>query len=512
MMSSEKQEEAEKSSAGGRWIWRQRGLCIMTGMNVLVSCMLALVAVVLVNVLAHRYVFRLDISRENPFRLSERTLSIVDTLPMDVDVTVLVRRQHELYESIRRLLHEYRYATEAAAQDKRLRVTFVDPERDLPQVRALSQQFDISQPNVLIFAAGGRTRYVEASALMDYRLDMSDGRSFSRRPVAFIGEQVVSSAIQSVLDAQRPVIYFLGGHGERDIMDFGSQAGYAALARVLRRENMDVRSLILAEHKAVPEDCSALVIAGPDRRISGGEVERISDYLDHSGRLFVMIDPSTVTGLEELLSQWGVKLAHDVAVGLTLTGRELIINRYGDHPVTRRFQNVSTMFYTPRSIEPEPAVAADDPMHADRPRVTVLANTTEEGWAEFDLNQSPPVFDEGIDRRGPVAVAVAVERGVAGDIQVGLRPTRLVVTGDSYFIANGALQGGMGGNLDFFLSSLNWLIEREKLLAIGPRDPGVLRLEMSRRDWRKAYLLATGLLPGIMALLGMLVMWSRRSG
>lgn len=493
-------------------MWRQRGLRFVSGINVLVSCLLALAAVILVNIIAHRYVVRWDISERNQYRLSERTLSILETLPVEVNVTVLMRQRHELYETTRRLLLEYRHAVEAMSGTHQLNITFVDPERDLVQLRRLSQRLDVSEPNVLIFESGGRIRYVGADSLMEYRLDMPDARHFSRRPVAFMGEQVVSSAIQSVLDARQPVIYFMGGHGERDIKDFGSQSGYASLVRILRRESMDVKPLILGEHKAVPSDCSALIIAGPDRRLARGEIERITDYVEGNGRVFIMLDPATATGLEELLSAWGVRLSHDVVVGLTLTGRELIVNNYGDHPVTRRLQNVSTMFYTPRSVEADPAYADDDRLHVDRPRVTVLAATTEEGWAESDLKQSPPRFDEGLDRRGPVGVAVAVERGVSGDIDVGLRPSRMIVTGDSFFVSNGALQSGMGGNLDFFLNALNWLVEREALLAIGPRDPGVLRLDMSRREWRQAYLFAVAGLPLALALLGMLVWWSRRSG
>ena len=47
------------------------------------------------------------------------------------------------------------------------------------------------------------------------------------------------------------------------------QAGYSGIARIMRRDNMDVRPLLLAEHGGVPEDCAAIVIAGPDRRTVG---------------------------------------------------------------------------------------------------------------------------------------------------------------------------------------------------------------------------------------------------
>ena len=57
--------------------------------------------------------------------------------------------------------------------------------------------------------------------------------------------------------------------------------------------------------------------------------------------------------------------------------------------------------------------------------------------------------------------------------------TRLIVVGTSGFVDNNSLTAG---NLDFFMSGLNWLLKREQLLAVGPKTPrGRFRLEHDRR-------------------------------
>ena len=48
--------------------------------------------------------------------------------------------------------------------------------------------------------------------------------------------------------------------------------------------------------------------------------------------------------------------------------------------------------------------------------------------------------------------------------------TRIVVFGDSDFVANGYL--GIPGNRDLFLNTVNWLAQQENLISIRPRDPG----------------------------------------
>jgi ABC-type uncharacterized transport system involved in gliding motility auxiliary subunit len=142
--------------------------------------------------------------------------------------------------------------------------------------------------------------------------------------------------------------------------------------------------------------------------------------------------------------------------------------------------------------------------------VTVLARSTAEGWAETDPAQRPPRFDAGIDRPGPVAIAVAVEKGAASEIDVQIKPTRLVVVGDCDFASNGALNTGVGGNLDFIIACVNWLAERETLVAILPRVPGELRLSLAPRQLRLAHAVILGGLPLAACLAGLLVRMLRR--
>lgn len=478
-----------------------------TGLNACFSVLLAFVALVMVNDLSRRYYVRWDMSASPYYSLSDKTRGLLGSLHGTVRATVFFDDRHALYGDIRNLLDEYEYVSRDL-ENLTLLVEYVDPRRDLSRAREIVRRYDLVEPNQVVFEMEGRRKYVKPEEVAEYEV-VRDGMSGYRRLAGFKGEQAFSSAIQSISEARAPVVYFLKGHGEHDLEDYAGAAGYASLARAVRRDNIELRTLYLAAQSGVPPDCAALIVAGPDRRFSRVEIEWLTDYLAGDGRMLLLLNPATETGLEPLLAEWGVRLGNDVVVGWTLTGRELVVKDYGAHPVTKRFQGLQTVFYTPRSVEPLTVTAGGDEEPADRPRVSVLAMNTKEGWAESDLAQRPPVFDEGVDRRGPVSIAVAVERGVVRELDMTLRPTRMIVVGDSYFVSNGALKTGVGGNLDFFLSALNWLLEREALLAIAPKASHVLRLEMSRGELRRAGWLIVGAVPGAAALAG-LVIWMRR--
>jgi ABC-type uncharacterized transport system involved in gliding motility auxiliary subunit len=280
----------------------------------------------------------------------------------------------------------------------------------------------------------------------------------------------------------------------------------------MQRDNMEVRPLLLSASHGVPEDCSAIVIAGPDRRIPNAEIDMIADYLAKNGRLFVLIDPATTTGLDKLLAAWGVRLSKGVVIDLaqTLTGREVVVTSYGDHPVTRSINDVATMFYMPRAVDAISGRSLVEEAAADEPRVYVLATTTDKGWVEMNLNENPPRQDPKVDRAGPVSIAVAVEKGPVSGLEVEIKPTRIVVVGDSLFVSNEALKkAAFGANKDFFMSAMNWLVEREALMGIAPREPGELRLDMTRAELRMLLLIAVAGVPGIVAIAGICV-WIRR--
>ncbi|MBU1693365.1 MAG: GldG family protein [Verrucomicrobia bacterium] len=469
--------------------------------NTAVALALAATLGLMFNYLSYRHYGRLDWSRGRYFTLSEKTRSLLAGLTGSVDVVVFLQPHQELFEDVHQLLREYEYAS------PQIHVERVDPDRDLARTEELMRRYEVSEPNVIVFDSGGRRKYVRAAEIAEYDYTaLQYGRSPER--VAFKGEQAFSSAIYSITQIRKPTVYFLQGHGERDIESFERGLGYAAIAEFIRRDHAEVKPLVLGPNPVVPDDASALVVAGPQKALAPAELDVLRDYLERQGRLLLLLDAATTTGLEPLLEKWGVRIGDDVVLDATrtLTGRELFITEYEPHPITRRLNGLSTVLYLPRSVEPLDGEPVGEPV--DRPAVTALALCSESGWAETDRLENPMRYDPERDRPGPVPVAVAVEKGPLPGIDVQIRPTRLVIIGDSDFVANGVMTGA---NADFFLSALNWLLEREELMAIAAKPVEDNRLIMTATQLRTLFWIVMAGLPALPALLGTLVWWRRRT-
>jgi ABC-type uncharacterized transport system involved in gliding motility auxiliary subunit len=467
------------------------------GLNTGASLLLAALIVLMINYLSFRHYYRTDWSRTQLYKLSSKTTSLLEGLDKPVQVTVFFQPGNVLYEDIHNLLREYRFHC------NRLNIQWVDPDRDIAQTEELAVKYQVTEPNVVVFDCAGRSKYVRTDEIAD--INAAGGID---RITAFKGEQAFSSAIQAVFQETVPVVCFLTGHGERDIAGFDRRAGFSGAARLIERDNIEVRPLLLSAEKQIPADCAVLIVAGASQSMSKSEADLIGAWLRRSGRLMVLADAGKSSGLEPLLREWGVLLRNDVVLdpARTLTGREVFVSAYNRHPVTARLGTTAAIFHLPRSVKPDYTQAKKT--SADRPLVTPLALSSKSGWSETQPEQSPARYDDDTDDLpGPVSMAVAVEKGAAaGLLDMQIRPVRMIVFGDSGFVSNGGLTGG---DESLFMSALNWLLDREQLMAIAPRPVDNTRLALTRDRFRILFWSTAGAVPALAALLGTLL-WIRR--
>jgi ABC-type uncharacterized transport system involved in gliding motility auxiliary subunit len=479
------------------------------GVNVLVQVVALLALVGMVNWLVSRHYTRWDWTKSGYYQLSDKTKQVLANLKEPVQVIVYLPPRvssdsgEKVLDDIRHLLAEF----ELAGQDK-LRVEYVDPDRQMARAQQLAEQYKFDEPNVVIFVCGSRHKFVTLRDIVEFDFDQFGGGP--PRVRAFKGEGVFLSALQTVTEQQPATVVFLTGHGERDPENFDPRNGYSTLATYIKRDFINVQKWNLQEQSALPTNASAIVLAGPRKQLGDAEINALDQYLKNRGRLFVMLDPHTDTGLEPLLQRWGVQADDDLVIrragalfGTELMDVNAVGTEYSTHPVTAKLGASNTEFPYARSVRrgTQTAFAA-----ADQPRVTELVKTPAAFWGETDASTENSRFDPATDIAGPLPLAVAVETGQPRGVDVDLGVTRMIVVGTSEFADNSSLTGG---NLDFFMSALNWLLKREEMLAVGPKTPQEFRLDMTLSQLRAVYVLVIGGLPLAVGIIGLTV-WLRR--
>ncbi|MGA9532117.1 MAG: GldG family protein [Anaerolineales bacterium] len=445
------------------------------GSNALLLSIAVIGILAVVNYLAAQNPQSWDVTEDQQYSLSPESKSLVESLKAPVQVKgFYTPNLSRARDNLKPLLDQYQIISSG-----NFSYEFVDPNNN-PLV---ADQYGVTRDGSLVVVQDDRSEVLTTPS-----------------------ERSISSAIIRVTQGNPKIVYFLTGHGERDLEE-GSQGGYTTAQSGLESKNYEVKTLNLLSEGSVPDDADAVVVAAPQKPLSLDEINALSDYLASGGSLLVMFEPSITSGLAiaedplatYLQSSWAVEAHDDVIVDLvSQRGFDAISSNYGSHPITSEMGNLATAF--PGSLSLSTQQSADDAIN-DLP----LVMTGQNSWGETDLETVKSgqglAFDEGSDLPGPLSVAIAATNSSEG--------ARVVVYGDSDFATNAYYS--QLGNGDLFLNSVDWLAHQEELIQLTPKQqtqrivtpPTVQAIGL-------ILLLAVIVIPGGVVGVGVSVWWRRR--
>ncbi len=460
------------------------------------------------NFLSVQHYQRYDLTQDGRYSLSPETLAYLRDLDQEVRIIVTIPprspRQEErlLFRYVEQLLDEYQYNSRSDGGKARLRVETVDIYKDLARADELSRSYGLEQVNSVLILSGERRRLLEGDDLIRFE-DME--------PVAYTGEAALTSAIMEVTQEVTSTLYFLRGHDEMDPSDSHPQEGLSELTSRLRERNYTLRQLDLTKVPEVPEDATALLVADPKGPLTIEEVEKMRRWLlRREGRLLLWLRPGVETGMRSLFAEWGMYLPNHRVVEPDPRFREssggLLFRNFAEHPVMTPLIEKQTFL---RAEAARPVLPVEPQPPDERLSVSALFATSGESWsAPVDTPGTATAFDPDVDLAGPVSIAAAAARGASTRLGIKVPGGRVVVIGSPRIFSN--RQVSSLGNKALFFNSLNWLLERDRTLAIPPRPVETYRLTASRRELERIGLLFL-IVPGTVALLGFFVFLLRRT-
>ena len=456
------------------------------GGNTLAVAAIFIGILVLVNVLGARRPERWDLTANKALSLSDQTIQVLGQIPEPIHAVSFMQNEDSRRTEIENQLYEMQVRSNGM-----LTYELVDP-RAAP---GLAQQLGVLELGTTVFVMGDK-----------------------RQQVTGTGEADLTTGLIKLVQPNPRKAYFTTGHEEHRIDGF-DQDSYGQVKSQLESRNFVVENLSLFTTPEVPPDANMVVIAGPRVPFTDVEVQALGAYVDRGGDLLIMVDPGVDTGLGPLLSQWGVEAGKTyVAEGdpqsMYRSPFIPVVLRPAQHKVTEKVA-LPLVFLTPTYLTvPAPGQAPQGW------RVTALAQTTDRSWAETDesalRNPQAVKFDEGVDVKGPLTLAVAIEQipdpaNPTAEANAATPPkSRVLVFGTSLLGANQVFQLGQIANMDLFVNGASWLVGDDELISIQPRpaDSRTLFLTAAQRNF--IMLSSIVLVPALVLAIGILVWWGRR--
>ena len=460
------------------------------------------------NALAARHYWRQDISRHGAYSLSPETLAYLHALKEPVTVIVTVpndetnaksgQQQELLYRYVSNLLTEYREAAKRGSHEM-LTVEFVDPYKNPRRAEELARTYHVDQINVVVFASGRRQRIVTPNEILEFK---------DLKPTAFKGEQAFTSALLETSSARTPVIYFTCGHAELALGDVTPNRGLSLVEQELKARNLEARPLDLSRG-GVPEDADLVVVADPQGQFLPQEAERLRVYLDErAGRLVIFMGAGRETGLENFLLRWGIHtgdlIVNEVGKDNLDSSGGILVRTFADHPITSILHRNNAPILAGQARPVGPGKTAIEP----GTRLETLMASSATSWADRGWRtEMVPVMNADTDIPGPIPLAVLAQTGTTSSAGISLPGSRLLAVGLGDVIANNRITSF--GNQAFFFSMVNWMLDREQVIAIAPRPIDRYQLPLSRENLgRLTYLLCIP--AAVLILIGIVVGLLRR--
>jgi len=368
-----------------------------------------LALVVLINLIASLFFFRLDLTEEKRHSIKPVTREMLSRLDdvvyvevyLDGDLNAEFKR---LRNSIRETLEEFRVYSDGKVQYK-----FTNPMTALSQKAQGEFLQELASKGVQVLPVietneGERTeKRVVPGALVSYDGN-EKGVMLFKQNIAASPQEVINQSIEGleyelastilILNSQeRKQVTFLSGHDELDSLSTAS-------LRAALGEQYQVTQTDISSADSISGD--VVVVAKPIRKFSEVDKLKLDQYLMRGGNLLMFIDQMHAsmdsasldnnfafpyeTGLQDILFKYGVRVNPDlVQDGFSATypvvvsevgGQPQImrmewpffplIHRYANHPVTRNMDASLTRF-----------VSSIDSVRADGVKKTALFTTSE---------------------------------------------------------------------------------------------------------------------------------------
>ncbi|SRR5690554_1154289 len=452
---------------------------------------LSLGVVLLINILANRFFFRIDFTEDQRYTLSETTKDILKGINEPITVTAyfsegLQPQFDQLRNDFRDLLAEY-----SSRSNQQLVYTFINPNKDVEE----EQKAVEAGIQTLMIEAREKDQSTTKKAFMGAVIQI--GEESETLPFIQPGAQMeyaLSTAIKKMTILDKAAIGFIVGHGEPSLN---------ALTQVVQGlEILYVPEEVILSDSVNLSKYKTLAWINPQDTIPEEHFNYVEDYLNQGGNLFISFNKveaqlnqgmgfAKYTGMADWLKNKGITVNEDFVLdancgsitvqqrqGMFTVNRPIsfpylpILSNFADHPVTQgldamvmqfgssiSYSNDSTSIFTPLIFTSDKSARQAAPVYFN----------IEKQWQESDFT-SPKLT-------------------VAGLLETDKQ--KLIVITDGELAVNGEgenMRHIQPDNANFVVNAIDYMSDDTGLIQLRSKQMKVRLLDQiddSKKNWMK---------------------------
>ncbi|MBQ7265640.1 MAG: GldG family protein [Firmicutes bacterium] len=459
-----------------------------------VITIITIAVLILINLIVGRFEKSFDITKNEFVTLSEDSLKILSSLEEDVIIHTTFSNSEKdvVKDRVEQILDQY---MQHSGKIKR-------ENTDLYLHPDFAEKYSTQQKSVkinsIVVEMGDRYRVINYE---DYYTAGYDYDSYTEAYQLSV-ESEITGAIQVLSKGSQSKIYFLQGHNEAD------PVYYTSVVKQLTLSGFEVEGLTLLNNE-IPDDCSILFLTTCDEDYAPEEAEKIRTYLAQGGAAVCIlggIDVEKSKNILSIIQAYGLSLENNYII----EGNE---NNYLSRatallPVIKDTEVTSGLIargYNVLAYVAQPVVETD--LKKKDVSTEAVLTTSKDAFTKQGTNKSQN--KEPGDKSGPFDIGVTVtaqNSSKEGD------KTKLFVSGASMYLLDANMDANVSyGNSAFITAVANWLKGEEESIYIPSKNlESTETLFMTSGDIQRVKILALGIIPGVIFIIGVVVWLIRR--
>lgn len=433
------------------------------GMSMGVSVLITLVFCSSLAYLSVRFEKSVDITEEKINSLAPQTVQLLEGLKEDMRLIVFYKGPsgHQKKELVKNNLRLVKQNT------SKIKVRYYDAHlKNRLAQEYLNEVTNKEREDIFVFV-----EYKGKKVLVEFPFN----------------EEKLTSAMINATRRGVKTVYFLSGHGERDLSN-QEGAGISEFQEALVRSSFQVKEWNFLVDGALPEDASALVIAGPQRPYMEKEIQWLEEYLKKNGKLLIALDPDEKHNLKDLLKKFNVNYTGHYIMDLHNQQILIFFGGYAsvgvhfdtENKITRAFhergRDSNSIFYIASNLEIE---------DSGNFSFTELVKSSVKSFSAPD----PKTSKKEDLKQSSYILGLLVEKQISKEEEKEDKSKNsdkkedsmtLAVYGDSDFLSNSFINKGI--NRDLVMNTISYLVDESDLVSIRPKRLKATQLVLTGYD------------------------------
>lgn len=441
-----------------------------------ISILLVIGILVFVNLVSEQFFFRVDLTEDKQYTLSQATKDIMRSLKNPITVKAYFTDTKNLPPDIAKTRKDFEeYLIEyARLSNNNLVYTFINPNENEETEREAIE----AGINPVMINVREKDQMKQQKAFQGAVLELEEQKEIIPfvQPGAPL-EYLLSSSIKKIAVTNKPAVGLLQGKGEPSIPEMMQVKG-----------GLDVlynfTPYTLNDTVAIPDTFKTLALVRPTDTLTPASLQKLDDFLEKGGNLLVALNrvqgdlnraygSAVHSGVESWLKEKGIEITDDFLVdaqcasvgvqqqqGMFTFNTNVsfpflpIISNFSDHPVTKGLEAVVMQFASPIKF------TTNDSLKKFMPIAFTSENSGRLKAPQFfDIQKQWTESDFPLQKQ--VVAGILEEKHANGNT------SKICIIGDGDFAVNGnQRQQLQGDNVNLMVNAIDWLSDDSGLIDL----------------------------------------------